>query len=134
MANGGYWQTEREWQRAEGPLLLLDPTLSEFSERFGLHVTKNQKDWPERSIVWGESIRLHMQVYLASAEDLTFNLWFCASQDRGGKRYWKQETPIQGKVIAEFQNSFALLLQEGKAKLEALSEADLEFITNVASA
>ena len=75
-----------------------------------------------------------MQVYLASAEDLTFNLWFCASQDRGGKRYWKQETPIQGKVIAEFQNSFALLLQEGKAKLEALSEADLEFITNVASA
>jgi hypothetical protein len=66
MANGSYWHTEAEWQRVEGPLLQLDPTLSEFAESFGLQVTKNHKDWPERSIVWGESIRLHIQVYLAS--------------------------------------------------------------------
>ena len=133
MANGGYWHTDAEWQRVEEPLRQLDPTLLEFAEKVALEVTKNQRDWPERSIVWGTSVRRLIQVYLVSPEDLTFNLWLCASQDRGGKRYWKQEASVQDKVVAEFQSSLATLLLEGKAKLEAWSEADLEYATNVAS-
>lgn len=132
MANGGYWRTKAEWQRVEEPLLQLDPSLCEFATQFGLQVTKNHKDWPERSIEWGTRIRLLIQVYLADPENLTFNLWLCASQDRSGKRFWKQETPIQSKPVADFQSTFASLLREGKAKLEGWSEADLEFVTDVA--
>ena len=132
MANGSYWQTKAEWQRVEEPLLRLDSALSEFAAQFGLQLTKNHKDWPERSIEWGTRVRLLIQVYLADAESLTFNLWLCASQDRGGKRFWRQETPIQSKPVSDFQSSFASLLLEGKAKLEGWSEADLEFVTNVA--
>ena len=133
MANGNYWHTEAEWQRVEEPLLLLDPSLTVFAKQFGFEITKNHKDWPSRSVAWGQDIHLLIQLYLENPENLTFNLWLCASQDRDGKRYWKTAMPVQGKVVSEFYSSFASLLTESKVKLEAWSEADLEFATNIDS-
>ena len=133
MANGGNWHNRAEWRRVEGPLQQLDPILAQFSKRLGLHVTKNQKDWPERTIVWGQGIQLLIQVYLANPEQLTFNMWLCASQDRDGKRYWKHETLIEGKPVAEFEGSFGSLLDEGRLKLESWSEQQLEYATDVAA-
>ena len=131
MGNGNYWLTEAEWQRIEEPLLQLDPAFEEFAKQFDLQIKKKHKGDPSRSVEWGKKIRLLIQVYLENPDNLTFNLWLCASQDREGKRYWKTEMPVQGKVVGEFQTVFASLLNEGKAKLETWSEADLEFVTNV---
>lgn len=131
MANGGYWESDHEWRRVEAPLLEVDSTLSEFATEFGLEMTKNHKDWPERSFVWGSSVRRLIQLYLADEKLLTFNLWLCASQDRGGKRYWKQETPIKGQPIAAFQDSLPILLRECRMALESWTESDLEFATRL---
>jgi len=133
MANGGYWHTDADWRRAEEPLHQLDPALYRFVEKFGWQYSKNAKDWPERSIVYGNGARWLIQVYLVSQEALTFNVWLCASQDRDGKRFWKQETAIEGKAIPKFKQSFEALLNDCKAKLESWSENDLEFVTDVDS-
>ena len=95
MANGGWYGSNEEWERIEGPLLQVDSILDDFVSETGLAITKNLKDWPERSIEWGDETRCLIQLFLVDAKDLTFSLWLCVSQDRGRKRFWKQDTPIK---------------------------------------
>ena len=117
MANGGWYGTQEEWDQIEKPLLEVDPILEQFAKENGLTVTRNLKDWPERSMVWGNDVRCLIQLYLVDEELLTFNLWLCASQDRGSKRYWKHETPIKETQTAEFKDTFFAQLVEGHQKL-----------------
>ena len=117
MANGGYF-TEQRWQKIESPLLGVDSIINEFAESNGLEVTRNHKGWPERSIVWNHNnVRCLIQLYLASEDSLSFNLWLCASQDRGRERFWKQENPIKNRTIPEFSEQLSVLLEEGREKL-----------------
>ena len=121
MANGGNFNQE-QWQRLEKPLLEIDPVINEFAALHGLEVTRNLKDWPERSMAWyAEDVRCLIQLYLASEEGPTFNLWFCASQDRGRERYWKTESPVQNEPILHFASRLPSLLAEGREKLLAWS-------------
>ena len=53
MANGGWYGTKEEWQRIEKPLLEIDSIVDDFANELSLSVSKNHKDWPERSIEWG---------------------------------------------------------------------------------
>ena len=117
MANGGYFNVE-QLQRLEKPLLAVDSVINEFAVTNGLEVTRNHKDWPERSMVWNNNnVRCLIQLYLASEDSLRFNLWLCASQDRGRKRYWKQESPIKNQLVSEFSGQLPELLREGREKL-----------------
>lgn len=117
MANGGYF-SQQQWQRMEMPLLAVDSIISEFAESNGLEVRRNHKNWPGRSMVWkNNNVRCLIQLYLASEDSLTFNLWLCASQDRGRERYWKQESPVKNRPIPEFSEKLSLLLEEGREKL-----------------
>jgi hypothetical protein len=131
MANGGYWTSPEEWRRVESPLLALDGMLSDFADEFGVHVTKNHKDWPERSIAWGSAIPKLIQLYLANEKELTFNLWLCASQNRGLKRYWKQQFLVKEQPLSEFRDALPSLLRMGRERLNVLTERDLEFVTNL---
>jgi len=131
MANGGIWATDAEWRRVEAPLREVDAAIGDFAAEFGLRVTKNQKDWPERSIAWGDAIRRLIHLYLADEKALTFNLWLCAYQDRDGSRYWKREHLINAQPVHEFKDSLAQLLREGREKLEGWSEQDLELGANL---
>ena len=117
MANSGRFGTRSGWERIEKPLLDVDPIIEKFAKEFCLAVSKNHKDWPERSIVWGKGVRCLIQLYLADEKSLTFNLWLCASEDRGNKRYWKQETPIKQKQVSEFKDDLASQLRAGRKKL-----------------
>ena len=130
-----YPVTKAEWERIEKPLLDVDPIIEEFSKEFSLAMSKNNKDWPERSIVWGKEVRCLIQLYLADAKSLTFNLWLCASKDRGSKRYWKQETPIKQKQVPEFKDDLASQLRAGRKKLLDWSnnKDQLEFETKLES-
>src|SRR5918995_6000947 len=103
MANGGWHGTDEEWKRIEAPLKSFDVELGRFVSKHGLVVTKNPKDWPERSIVWGSDVRCLIQVFLVDQAELTLNFWICASQDRDGSRFWKNEmlrTEVQASELA----------------------------------
>jgi len=117
MANGGWYGTREEWERIEKSLLDVESTIEEFVEEFSLNMSKNHKGWPEWSIVWGKEVRCLIQLYLADKNLLTFNLWLCAYEDRGSKRYWKQETPIKQKQVSEFRDNLASQLRAGRKQL-----------------
>lgn len=117
MANGGWYGTKEEWERIEKPLLDVDSIIEAFAAECGLSVSRNHKDWPERSIAWGKEVRCLIQLFLVDEKALTFNLWLCASADRGGKRYWKQETPIKQMRVPDFKNELESQLREGRRKL-----------------
>jgi len=133
MVNGGYFN-EQQWQKLEKPLLDVDSVINEFAASSGLEVTRNHKDWPERSMVWdNNNVRCLIQLYLVSEDSLTYNLWFCASQDRGRKRYWKQESPINNQPVSKFSGQLPELLREGREKLLSWSNdpSVMEYATGI---
>ena len=136
MANGGWYGTDEEWRRIEAPLKLLDPELDRFASKRDLTVTKNFKDWPERSLAWGTDVRCLIQVFLTDQSALTFNLWICASQDRGGSRFWKKEMPCKESQASEIARDLFQLLEAEKQKLDhwSMHPEELEFATKLSSA
>jgi len=121
MANGGWYGTAQDRERIEAPLKLLDPELDRFASKYGLQVTKNLKDWPQRSLVWGADVRCLIQVFLVDESALTLNLWICASQDRDGRRFWKNETARKEVQVSEMARDLFDLLEAGRRKLDHLS-------------
>ncbi len=118
MANGGWYGTKEEWQHIEAPIKSLDPELEHFAALHSLSISRNYKDWPDRSIIWGSDVRCLVQLYLDDAETLGINLWICASQDRGHDRYWKQEFLCKGASIADIAPRLPGFLDTAKAKLD----------------
>jgi hypothetical protein len=134
MANGGWYGTDEEWERIEAPLKLLDPELDRFARKHGLTVTKNSKNSPERSLVWEAGVRCLIQVFLVDQSALSLNLWICASQDRDGSRFWKNETLSNGVQASELAGKLFDLLELGKRKLDYWSAypEELHFATMLA--
>lgn len=135
MANGGWYGTMAEWERLEAPLLKLDPTISSFADEHSLALARNHKDWPERSLRWGQNPSCLMQLYLADADALTWHLWLCCAEDRGRDRFWRQERLIDGEHISTFAPRISGLLKEGYLRLEEWKAApdQLEFATRIAA-
>jgi hypothetical protein len=135
MANGGWYGTRAEWERQEAPLLKLDPTISSFADEHSLALARNHKDWPERSLRWGQNPSCLMQLYLADADALTWHLWLCCTEDRGRDRFWRQERLIDGEHISTFAPRISSLLREGYLRLEEWKAApdQLEFATRIAA-
>jgi hypothetical protein len=133
MTNSGRHGTDDEWNRIEAPVGLLDPELDRFASRHGLTLTKNLRDWPERSLTWGTGVRCLIQVFLADKGTLTLNFWICASQDRGGSRFWKNEMLRKKVQAAELARDLPTLLDEGKNKLDQWSARpeELELATTL---
>ena len=125
MANGGWHGTEEEWERVEAPLIEIDNVISDFSEEFNLKLTKNLKDYPERSMLWmNNNIRCLIQIYAANLEGLTWNLWLCASEDRdkgylwwkSKERYWKKEFLVEKKLMSELKMIYRLYYTKEETK------------------
>lgn len=133
MANGGWDGTKQEWKRAEAPLKFMDPELKRFARKHGLTLTKNAKEWPERSLAWETDVRCGIQIFLVDQAALTFNFWICAIQDRDDNRFWKQEYLRKEVQAVEIANSLGELLETGKRKLDHWSAqpAELEFAIKI---
>jgi len=122
-----------DFNQIEKPLLELDPIFEKFANKHSLVITKNQKDCPERSIVWGTDVRCLIQLYLASETGEYFNLWLCASEDKGSERFWKHETPIKALKTDDFKVELYELLEESYIKLNvwANDRSSLVFATKL---
>jgi hypothetical protein len=130
MANGGWYGTREEWQRAEAPLLALDSDLEQFARTNKLVLTRNCKDWPERSLTWtSNGVNCRVQVYLDDLEKLTLAFGYCAYQDRDDARYWKNEIAKDDAPLSELLIDFGSLLLSAKHQLDLWSSRseELEF-------
>jgi len=133
MANGGWYETQAEWERLEAPLLRVDPLIADFAVERSVRLTKNNKDWPERSLKWGEQPSCLIQLYLAEQEALTWNLWLCCSEDREGERFWRKDFLVQERRMDEFAANLPALLAQGFARVNRWADApeQLEFATKL---
>jgi hypothetical protein len=128
----GFSGTDDEWERMEAPLKAVEDVLAEFATAHGMQMTKNYHGWPERSLTWGTGIRKLIQLYAAESDKPTFNIWPCASQDRGLSRFWKREFLIEKKPFETFAVRLPELLEEARIKVNSWTEEQLEFATKVA--
>jgi hypothetical protein len=127
----GFDGIDAEWHRMEAPLLAVDDTLLRFAAAHDMELTKNYHEWPERSLTWGTAIRRLIQLYAADTDQPTFNLWLCASQDRGLSRFWKREFLLEKKPLDTFAAELPELLEKAREKVNSWTKEDLEFATKI---
>jgi hypothetical protein len=109
----------------ESPLRKLDASLDAFATCHQMKLTKNYKEWPERSLCWGEEMERQIQVLLGDEEGLRFNVWIAAWQDREDGRYWKRASLANVLSIEEIQMRLDEILENGREALDSWSEEDL---------
>jgi hypothetical protein len=122
----GFHGSEDEWERLEAPLKTLDGALAAYEESHGLFLSKNYHNWPERSLSWGAVTKRLIQIYLNDERHLTFNLWLCASEDRGSQRYWKKRFVKEAVPIREIEKNLNQLLDAARAEVESWTSDKLE--------
>jgi hypothetical protein len=127
----GFRGTDEAWARLEAPLLVLDPVLETFAREHDLSLARNYHNWPERSLKWGAPIERLIQIYLEDDTALTWNVWLCASEDRGAARYWKRAFLRQAVLIDEIERALPGLLEEALAQVNTWSQEQLEFATKL---
>jgi hypothetical protein len=118
VGNGGWHGTREEWDRFEAPVRRLDSIFEAFAARHGLTVSRNGKDWPERSVSWGDDVRCLIQIWRVSEESPALKVWICASQDRGLKRFWKRAFLAKDADAEVLRPSLPAMLDKGFEQLK----------------
>ena len=77
-------------------------------------------------------MRKLIQLYAAEFDKPTFNIWLCASQDRGLSRFWTREFLIEKQPFETFAVRLPQLLEEARVKINSWTEEQLEFATKLA--
>lgn len=128
----GYYGSHEEWDRMEAPLKLIEKDLLRFSQDHSLQYSENYHNWPERSLKWeSDGMNKLIQIYLADEKTMTFNLWLCASQDRGFKRFWKRTFLKNNVPFSEIQNELSSLLKKAFDEVNTWKSENLEFATEL---
>jgi len=134
MADSGWHGTKEEWVQAEVPLLAIDADLQMFAQNYRFVITKNWKDWPERSLRKEENnVQCLIQVYLDDLETLELNVGVSAWQDRDDSRYWKNKILRKEVTVAEVSSELLDVLEEAKKLLDGWCSQpeNLEFATKL---
>jgi hypothetical protein len=127
----GFHGSKAEWERIEAPLQKLDPHLGAFSQRYGIALARNDRDWPDRSLKWGDRIRKVIAIYLEPDADLKYSVCFSALEDRRNKRYWKREFPRRAVPIENIEAEMPGMLEQGRILVESWTSEQLEFATRL---
>jgi len=114
-----------DWARIEGPLRRLDGELEAFAERHAVQLTRNFRQWPERSLRWTDDLERHIQILLQDEENLLFSVWLAAWRDEGEIRHWKRVSVATAVPIEQIEENLSGLLDRGRATLAAWSADDL---------
>jgi hypothetical protein len=125
----GYHGSEEEWKRLEAPLRESDAPIEAFAKRHKMAIGLNYHDLPGRSLRWGRDPDRLIQIYLEDEGRLTWNLWLCASQDRGRQRFWKKHFLRHDVPMAEMSPVIEQFLDEALVTVSSWGLADLEFAT-----
>ena len=130
MANG-IQGSQEELSRLEAQLKTLDSELSEYAVRQSMSLTKNYHSWPERSLTWTEGNKKLIQIYLVDGDPDLYNLWACASKDKDGKRYWRQEYLIKEQPFEVIKSRLPDLLRQARSQLESWGDSELTEVTTL---
>jgi len=133
MANGGRHHTDEEWKRMEAELQLLEAGLERFALEHGAKLVIKAKDWPGRSLEWDGSVKSFLDMSVVNSTTLALYVSVYVYQDRGGKRYWKNEILLKDIQAAEIVNELPDILEAGKSKIDlwAARPEELEFATDL---
>lgn len=129
MPNGFYGSRE-EWEQMVAPLRELDDTLNAFARRHLMEVTPNYHNMPNRMLRWTkDGIQRQLQISLYGDRLIQFS---CAAwRDSRGKRHGTRWPPIDGIPLQVFKAEMLPLLEDGRTRLDAVTEADLEYWTEL---
>jgi len=127
----GFHESREAWDRIEAPLRPLDPALEAFARQHDMSLGRNYHNWPERSLRWGKPVSRLIQIYLEDEDQLTWNVWLCASEDRSSGRYWRREFLRKAVPIQEISGDLTTLLEQARRTVEGWSAQDLEFATKL---
>ena len=130
MANG-FSGTKEKWDMLESLLEKLDADLEEFVKLHRVRLYRSNGNWPDRRLEWGGILSRLIQIYLDDENKPSFNLWICLSEDREGRRYWKQEFLKKSVTIEEIETDLPNLLERAMKRMEGWSRDDLEFGTTL---
>jgi hypothetical protein len=113
------------------PLRELDAGLNAFASAHGLEVKQNDHNTPNRMLMWTkEGIQRIIQISLYGKDQMLL-LGASAFRDEGGKRHGKVWPAKVDIPLQEFKAGLEHLLTEAYRTLEAVSEADLEYWTDL---
>ncbi|MBI2340442.1 MAG: hypothetical protein HYU99_08785 [Deltaproteobacteria bacterium] len=124
----GFFGTQQEWEKLEAPLRQLDDLLATFVKKHDLFMTKNERHWPCRSIVWSDAIEKKIEIYASDKDSPLYSMWICAYQDRHGQRYWKKSVLKESVSFDEIYADISYSLDSAKKELDSWLEGDLEKI------
>jgi hypothetical protein len=112
---------------------LLDPIFEDFAGGNGFALSKNGKDWPERSLRADMPLASLIQVFRVDLNADAWKVWAVCSEDRFGEHFWKQALIADGVTGGLLSATLNSLLNEGLTRLvdwNARPE-DLEFATKL---
>ncbi len=111
MANGFHGE-QKDWEQLEKPLKRLDSILEKFTSAHRLVLTKNERNWPDRTIQWGDHPKVIIQVFLESEKESTYTMWVSASDERSRSEYWKHKTLLKSAPIDVLEQQLQDLLKK----------------------
>ncbi len=119
-------RSAEDWERIETPLHALDPDLDAYARSNEMELSKNFKDWPERSLRWrSDEVDRHIQVVLGDEQNLLYHVWLVASQDREEGPYLKRASVANGLTIDVLENKLEPLLDQARDLLNSWPAEEL---------
>jgi hypothetical protein len=122
----GFHGSKGEWARLTAPLEVLDPALEAFAQEHGFELSRNARNWPERSVRWGTPVGRLIEIFLADEERLTWNLGICAYESKAEGQHWKRRAILKGVPIEEIAQNLPRLLRDAHALVTSWSSEDLD--------
>ena len=124
----GFHGSEEGWQRLAAPLEDLDGILSAYAAEHRMALSRNSRNWPDRSLtLTSDGVDRLVQIFLDDEDLVTWTFGIAASQDRDLRRYWKAESLVAAVPIAEIRARLRELLQEATARVDSWTADDLLF-------
>lgn len=111
--------------KGEKPLCDIDNRLQGYALQYNLKLTKNHKEWPERSLSWKTKATSKLiQLYLEKDDSKKFLLWGCIFQDKTDGRYWWKKDPVAFEIPLDWK-IIESTIQLLKDKLDKVDESQL---------
>ncbi len=122
----GFIGSNEEWDRLEAPLREIDPIVTAFADRHGMVIEYNYHNWPNRHLVWGDSLRRAIQIVRSTGEPPLYSVHLAASEWRTDGHFVKQSVVAKGLDLAALKTGLERRLEKALSEVSSWTSADLE--------